>query len=120
MKIAVVGKYFTSGDFVLSDVYISVLEAIKYSTYKLGLKPIIEYRSSLDFEDGKRLLELKKYDGVIVPGGFGKTGIEGKLKVIGKLKIEIKGIKFFFEHFKLINWKIYISITQLFFYYSNS
>lgn len=82
VTIAVVGKYFTSGDFVLSDVYISVLEAIKYSAYALGLKPVIEYRSSLDFEDGKRLSELKKYDGVLVPGGFGKTGIEGKLKVI--------------------------------------
>lgn len=82
VKIAVVGKYLTSGDFVLSDVYISVIEAIKYSTYKLGLKPIIEYRSSLEFEDGKKLSELKKYDGVLVPGGFGKTGIEGKLNVI--------------------------------------
>jgi CTP synthase len=82
VKIAVVGKYFTSGDFVLSDVYISVLEAIKYSAYALHLKPIIEYRSSLDFEDGKRLGELKKYDGVLVPGGFGKTGVAGKLKVI--------------------------------------
>ncbi len=82
VKIAVVGKYLTSGDFVLSDVYISVIEAIKYSTYKLGLKPVIEYRSSLEFEDGKKLSELKKYDGVLVPGGFGKTGIEGKLKVI--------------------------------------
>ncbi len=82
VKIAVVGKYLTSGDFVLSDVYISVIEAIKYSTYKLGLKPIIEYRSSLEFEDAKKLPELKKYDGVLVPGGFGKTGIEGKLRVI--------------------------------------
>ncbi len=82
VKIAVVGKYFSSGDFVLSDVYISVLEAVKYSAYALGLKPVIEYRSSLDFEDPKRLSELKKYDGVIVPGGFGKTGIEGKLNVV--------------------------------------
>lgn len=82
VKIAVVGKYLTSGDFVLSDVYISVIEALKYSTYKLGLKPIIEYRSSLEFEDGKKLVELKKYDGVLVPGGFGKTGVEGKLNVI--------------------------------------
>ncbi len=82
VTIAVVGKYFTTGDFVLSDVYISVLEAIKYSAYKLGLKPIIEYRSSLDFENKKRLKELDNYDGILVPGGFGKTGIEGKLNVI--------------------------------------
>ncbi len=82
VKIAVVGKYFSSGDFVLSDVYISVLEAIKYSSYKLGVKPEIIYRSSLDFEDGKRLKELEEYDAILVPGGFGSTGITGKLKVI--------------------------------------
>lgn len=82
VKIAVVGKYFNSGEFVLSDVYISVLEAIKYSSYKLGLKPEITYLSSHDFTDKKNLKELKKYDGVLVPGGFGKTGIEGKLNVI--------------------------------------
>lgn len=82
VKIAVIGKYFSSGDFVLSDVYISVLEAVKYSSYKLGLKPEITYLSSQDFTDGKKLRELKKYDGVLVPGGFGKTGIEGKMKVI--------------------------------------
>lgn len=82
VKIAVVGKYFSSGDFVLSDVYISVLEAIKYSSYKLGLKPEITYLSSIDFEKGKKLSDLKAFDGVLVPGGFGKTGIAGKLKVI--------------------------------------
>ncbi len=82
VKIAVVGKYFSSGDFVLSDVYISVLEAIKYSAYKLGLSPEITYLSSSDFEDKKQLNQLKKFDGVLIPGGFGKTGIEGKLNVI--------------------------------------
>ena len=82
VKIAVVGKYFSSGDFVLADVYISVLEAIKYSAYKQGLKPEITYLSSVDFEKGADLKQLKEYDGVLVPGGFGTTGIEGKLKVI--------------------------------------
>ncbi len=82
VNIAVIGKYFNTGDFVLSDVYISVLEAIKYSAYHLGKKPVIHYLSSADFADGKRLKELKQYDGVLIPGGFGKTGIDGKLKVI--------------------------------------
>lgn len=82
VKIAVVGKYFNSGDFVLSDVYISVLEAIKFSAYKLNLKPEISYLSSQNFTDKKRLRELNKYDGILVPGGFGSTGIEGKLNVI--------------------------------------
>ncbi|MFT7645257.1 MAG: CTP synthase [Candidatus Paceibacteria bacterium] len=82
VKIAVVGKYFNSGEFVLSDVYLSVLEAIKFSAYKLGLKPEISYLSCHDFADKKQLRKLSGYDGVLVPGGFGKTGIEGKLNVI--------------------------------------
>ncbi len=95
VKIAVVGKYFNSGDFVLSDVYLSVLEAIKFSAYKLGLEPQISYLSAQEFEDKKRLKELKKYDGILVPGGFGTTGITGKLHVIEyarKQKIPYFGI----------------------------
>ncbi len=82
VKIAVVGKYFGSGDFVLSDVYISVLEAIKYSAYAQGAKAKIDYISSQEFEKGKGLAKLSKYDGILIPGGFGETGIEGKINVI--------------------------------------
>lgn len=82
VRIAVVGKYFSSGDFVLSDVYISVLEAIKYAAYYQGRTPQIEYLSSVAFESGTPLATLKQYDGILIPGGFGTTGIEGKLKVI--------------------------------------
>ncbi|QSH39344.1 CTP synthase [Candidatus Kaiserbacteria bacterium] len=83
VNIAVVGKYFDTGDFVLSDAYISVIEAIKFSAFSLGAKPTLTWISSHDFENGKRKVsELKNYDGVIVPGGFGKTGIAGKLKAI--------------------------------------
>ncbi len=82
VQVAVVGKYFSSGEFVLSDVYISIIEALKYSAYANGLKPIISYLSSQEFEKGRPLSDLKDYGGIIVPGGFGSTGIEGKLKVI--------------------------------------
>jgi CTP synthase len=82
VHIAVVGKYFDTGDFVLSDAYISVLEAIKFSAYKLGAKPQIHWVNSKDFEHGVPKGALKKYDGILVPGGFGETGIEGKIKVI--------------------------------------
>lgn len=82
VKIALVGKYFNSGDFVLSDVYLSVIEALKYSAYSLGIQPEITYLAAQDFEDKTKLKDLKKYDGVLVPGGFGKTGIDGKLAVI--------------------------------------
>jgi len=83
VEIAVVGKYFSSGEFVLSDVYISVLEAVKTAAYHLDLKPKITYLSSQEFETGKTpLSELDKFGGILVPGGFGETGVEGKIKVI--------------------------------------
>lgn len=95
VKIAVVGKYFNSGDFVLSDVYVSVIEAIKYSAYALHLKPEIHYMSSIPFADKKELKKLKEYDGILIPGGFGTTGVPGKLNVIEyarKQKIPYFGI----------------------------
>ncbi len=83
VNIAIVGKYFNTGDFTLSDSYLSVIEAIKYSAYSLGSKPVLTWISSMDFEkDPKKIKELSKYDGIIVPGGFGSRGIEGILKTI--------------------------------------
>jgi len=82
VNIAVVGKYFDTGDFVLSDAYISVLESIKFSAYKVGVKPVIHWLDAKDFTDGVPKDALKGYDGILVPGGFGETGIEGKINVI--------------------------------------
>jgi CTP synthase len=83
LKIALVGKYFNSGDFVLSDVYISVIEAIKFSAYHLKRRPIIDWLSSQDFENKKQSLKkLNEYDAVIIPGGFGSRGVEGKIRAI--------------------------------------
>lgn len=83
LQIAIVGKYFDTGDFMLSDAYLSVIEAIKFSSYTEGYKPVITWLNAKDFQNGKNALQsLKKYDGIIVPGGFGETGIEGKIKVI--------------------------------------
>ncbi|MFZ2149633.1 MAG: CTP synthase [Minisyncoccia bacterium] len=83
VKIAMVGKYFETGDFMLSDSYLSVIEAIKYSTYSQNRKPIISWLNSVDYEkDPSRLAELKNYDGIVVPGGYGSRGVEGNLKVV--------------------------------------
>jgi CTP synthase len=83
LKIGVVGKYFNTGDFTLSDSYLSVIEAVKYSSYQKSYKPVFTWISSTDFEkDPKSINELSKYDGIIVPGGFGSRGIEGIIKVI--------------------------------------
>ncbi len=83
LNIAVVGKYFDSGDFVLSDVYISVLEALKLSAYHNGVKPVLTYINSKNIETGKmKVAALAKYDGILVPGGFGTAGVEGIIKAI--------------------------------------
>ena len=83
VHIGIVGKYFDTGDFVLSDAYLSVIEAIKFSCYSLDVKPKIDWINAKDIQDGKLPVEsLKQYDGIIVPGGFGETGIEGKIKAI--------------------------------------
>ena len=83
VKIGIVGKYFGTGDFILSDSYLSVIEAIKHASWSLGRKPEIIWLDAESYEKNpKTVEELKNYHGVIVPGGFGKRGIEGKIKVI--------------------------------------
>lgn len=83
VSIAIVGKYFDTGDFVLSDAYLSVIEAIKFSAAALGRRAIISWVNAKDFEKSKTAVkDLAQYDGVVVPGGFGETGIEGKITAI--------------------------------------
>jgi CTP synthase len=84
VNIAIVGKYFDTGDFILSDAYLSVIEAIKFSAAKLGRRPKITWVNAKELERGgaKATAALGKFDGLIVPGGFGETGIEGKIKAI--------------------------------------
>ncbi len=83
VHIAIVGKYFNTGEFTLSDSYLSVIEAIKYSAYSLHSKPVLTWVSSMDFEKNpKSIKNLSKYDGIIIPGGFGSRGVPGMLKVI--------------------------------------
>jgi len=82
VKIGIVGKYFDTGDFVLSDAYLSVIEALKFSGAEVGVTPRIEWLNAKDFEKGEKIESLSGYDGILVPGGFGETGIEGKLQAI--------------------------------------
>jgi CTP synthase len=83
VKIGIVGKYFGTGDFVLSDAYISVIEAIKHAGFKAGVKPELDWINSEIFEKEPEKIEtLSQYDGILVPGGFGGRGIEGKIKAI--------------------------------------
>jgi CTP synthase len=80
VKIAVVGKYFATGDFVLSDSYISVIEAIKHACWANNINPDLTWINSQQFEDKPD--NLSQYKGIIVPGGFGSRGIEGIIAAI--------------------------------------
>jgi CTP synthase len=83
IKIGVVGKYFNTGACVLSDSYISVIEAIKHASYNNDVIPVIDWIDAELFEkDKKNIRSLKQYDGIIVPGGFGSRGIEGIISAI--------------------------------------
>ena len=87
IKIGIVGKYFESGKFILADSYISVIESIKHACWYHNRKPEIVWLSAEKYEDDpKALEELRQYDGIIVPGGFGTRGVEGKIKAIQFLR----------------------------------
>ena len=83
VKIGIVGKYFGTGAFTLADSYISVIEAIKHAAWYNNRTPEISWLNAEKYEKDKRALdELKNFDGIIVPGGFGARGVEGKIKAI--------------------------------------
>ena len=78
IKIAIAGKYTK-----LSDAYISVVESLKHAGYELDTQVEIKWIASDDCTDLEKAREtLKGCDGVVIPGGFGVRGIEGKLNVI--------------------------------------
>ncbi|MDP3970593.1 MAG: CTP synthase [bacterium] len=83
LKIGVVGKYFGTGDFTLADSYISVIEAIRHASWASNRKPVLTWIDSEAYQKNPaKLKELAKFDGVIVPGGFGTRGVEGIIKAI--------------------------------------
>jgi len=83
VKIGIVGKYFDIGASQLSDSYISVIEAIKHAAWNNNLKPDIKWIDSKLFEiEPTKVKTLDKLDGIIVPGGFGLSGIDGKIATI--------------------------------------
>lgn len=83
IKIGVVGKYFASGDFSLTDSYLSIYQALVHAGAQADVGIDTVWVSAQQFEvDPISLVELEKFDGVIIPGGFGKEGIEGKIAAI--------------------------------------
>lgn len=77
LKITMVGKYFATGNYKLSDSYVSVIEALNHASWKLGVKVDISWIDSEELEKGKE--SLTGYCGIIVPQGWGSRGTEGKV-----------------------------------------
>jgi CTP synthase len=74
IKIALVGKYVQ-----LEDAYLSVAEALRHSGFMLGRGVEIEWVDSETLIDSDALEKLHDVDGILIPGGFGERGIEGKI-----------------------------------------
>ena len=74
VRIALVGKYVE-----LHDAYMSVRESLHHAALNLGVNVEIDWIHSTDLERGKMLDVVQKADGILVPGGFGSRGIEGKI-----------------------------------------
>ncbi len=80
-KIAMVGKYFSTGDFTLSDAYLSVIESIKHAAAFCDIKPKLRWIDSAEIEkEGAEI--LAGFDGIVVPGGFGARAVEGIISAI--------------------------------------
>lgn len=75
IEIALVGKYVG-----LHDAYLSVVESLKHAGYKHGVKINVNWVDSEELESEKNLDKVfKNSKGIIIPGGFGNRGIEGKI-----------------------------------------
>jgi CTP synthase len=74
VRIALVGKYVE-----LKDAYISIREALRHAALQAGVEAEILWVHSADLEKGKAWEQLRASHGIIVPGGFGSRGIEGKI-----------------------------------------
>lgn len=74
VKIGLVGKYVK-----LHDAYLSVAEALRHAGYNHGAKVDIEWIDSETITDGKAEEVLSSCNGILIPGGFGNRGIEGKI-----------------------------------------
>ena len=77
VKIAIVGKYVE-----LHDAYLSVAEALRHAGYVAHAEVDIGWEQSEDINDDNAAEKLGGYDGILVPGGFGDRGIEGKISAI--------------------------------------
>ncbi len=87
VRIAIVGKYVDIGLYSLTDSYLSICHALMHAGAQMGTRVDIDWIDAKTFEvDEKKLAQLDCYDGMIVPGGFGKEGVKGKIDAISHVR----------------------------------
>ncbi|MFB2898141.1 CTP synthase [Aerosakkonemataceae cyanobacterium BLCC-F50] len=77
IEIAIVGKYVR-----LSDAYLSMVEALRHAAIELSLDLNLKWVNSEDIETEGAEKYLQNVDGVVVPGGFGSRGVDGKIAAV--------------------------------------
>lgn len=83
VNVALIGKYIDIGDYSLTDSYISVNQALKHAGANLSVAVDISWVDSKKFERSPSEVEsLREFDGIVIPGGFGASGVEGKVDAI--------------------------------------
>jgi CTP synthase len=90
VRIALVGKYVQ-----LEDAYLSVVEALRHSGFQHGCGIEIEWVDSETLDDAQARARLEQCDGILIPGGFGVRGIEGKIeaaRIARELQIPFLGV----------------------------
>ena len=90
VKIALVGKYVQ-----LEDAYLSVVEALRHSGFQHGCGIEIDWVDSETLDDSEVRERLAEADGILIPGGFGVRGIEGKIqaaRIARETKIPFLGV----------------------------
>jgi len=91
IKVAIAGKYIDIGDYNLADSYVSINQSLLHAGAALNVGVDISWVDAKIFENSpKRINDLKDFDGIIVPGGFGSSGVEGKIKAINFARLNNK------------------------------
>ncbi len=82
--VAIVGKYTASSQCTdtMEDAYLSIREALKHAGIESGFRPQISWIDAEELNHGAPEIMLREFDGILVPGGFGSRGTEGKMKAI--------------------------------------
>ncbi len=84
VKIVIVAKYISTGDYELKDSYLSLIESLEHAGWDQDVNFELNFINAekLEKNQSQELNKLRAADGIIVPIGWGKRGVEGKIKAI--------------------------------------